>query len=95
MAQTIVIKLVTGDEWIAQRTITLDNSTQYVLSKVRHLKMMADRNGRPALTLAPICLGNVEQDELVLDSRFVVFSMPVDPNLERQYLQEVTGIQLA
>jgi len=90
---TITIKLISGEEWIAQRTNTLDDNL-FVLSKVRKLQLVPDNKGRPALMLTPITHGNVDCDELTIEKRIVMFHLPVDAAFERQYLQEVTGIQL-
>ncbi len=91
--KVITIKLVSGEEWIAKHQETLDKDT-YVLSSVRKLQLVPDGKGGAGLALVPVLMGNVDADEIVLKSGHVIASTAVDATFEKQYLQEVSGIQL-
>ena len=91
--EVITLKLVNGEEWIAKRRRTLDDDT-YVLESVRKLQLVPNGKGGTGLALLPIVMGNVDADEVVISAKHVIMSIAVDSTFERQYLQEVSGIQL-
>ena len=91
--KVITLKLVSGEEWIAKHQETMDKEF-YVLETVRKLQVVPNGKGGPGLALTPILMGNVEAEDFVIARQHVLLTVPVDPEFEKQYLQQVTGIHL-
>lgn len=91
--KVVTLKLVSGEEWIAKHVDTLD-TTSITLESARKLQLVPNGKGGMGLALTPIVMGNVEADKLTISRNFVMVELPVDADFERQYLQEVSGIQL-
>lgn len=92
--KVVTIKLVSGEEWIAKHQETLDDSDRLILEDARKLQLVPNGKGGAGLALTPIVMGNVELGSVELNRRHVMLVLPVDSNFEKQYLQEVSGIQL-
>lgn len=91
--QVVSVILVTGDEWIGQVVQTLDENT-VTLNRVRKLQVVPTQKGTPGLALMPIVMGAVDADNVVIKKSHIITTIPVDSAFEKQYLAEVSGIQL-
>ncbi len=92
--RTVTIKLINGEEWIGQE-VELIGSPNLTLERVRKLQIVPSPKGGPGLALMPILMGNVDADRVTINLNHVIIKLEVSPDFERQYLQEVTGIQLS
>jgi hypothetical protein len=92
--KVITLKLTSGEELIAKHQETLDDSSHFVLEDARRLQLVPNGKGGTGLALMPLLMSNVEKGDFTIDKRHVVIATEVDGTFEKQYLQEVSGIQL-
>jgi hypothetical protein len=93
--KVIGLKLVTGETVIGKWRETLDED-RYMIEDARRLDLVPNPRGGggPALALSPLMMSNVEAGDFEFRKNHVVFAHPVDGEFEKQYLQQVSGIQL-
>jgi hypothetical protein len=91
--QVVSILLTTGVEWIAQDSGSF-GTDKLSLKKVRKIQLVPDGKGGAGMALLPIFMANNNAEDFDLDTKFVVLKHAPHPEFEKQYLQEVSGIQL-
>ena len=95
MTVVVTLKLVSGEEIIGKRKPNfMDSDSLVVLEDARRLQLVPNGAKGMGLALTPILMGNIERGDFPFQRRHVMIECPVDDNFEKQYLQEVSGIQL-
>jgi hypothetical protein len=93
MATVIAIKVTNGEEWIGKHTQTIQGTDIITLADPRRLVVTRTQQGE-GLMLAPIFMSAVDLDSITVPITQIIATIEVDANFEKQYLQEVSGIQL-
>lgn len=93
MATVIAIKVTNGEEWIGKHTPTIQGNDIITLVDPRRLVITRTQQGE-GLMLAPIFMSSVELGSVTVPMTQIIATIEVDANFEKQYLQEVSGIQL-
>ncbi len=94
MATVIAIKVTNGEEWIGKHTQTLQDDGTITLADPRRLQLVPNGKGGMGLALTPIFMASVDLNSITVPVAHVVATIQVDSDFEKQYLQEVSGIQL-
>lgn len=82
-----------GSELIAQQLETL-NPTVLKLTKARKLQVVPNGQGGMGIALTPVFVSNSDAEDFDLDVINVVFRTAPHSHFEKQYMQDVSGIQL-
>lgn len=94
----IVLKLVTGEELIAEKTnqsmniFGTDTNNNFKLKRTRVLQMMQTQNG-VGFGLVP-WLMSAPDSEVDINSNHVISCINAPSDIEKAYLQQVSGLQL-
>lgn len=94
MITTIAIKVTNGEEWIGQHTRQLNDNGVITLDKPRRLQLVPNGKGGMGLALTPIFMASVDLPSITVPTKHIIATIVVDSEFEKQYLQEVSGIQL-
>lgn len=94
MTTVIAIKVTNGEEWIGKHTQQLNDDGTLTLSDPRRLQLVPNGKGGMGLALTPIFMASVDLSSITVPITHVVATIAVDSDFEKQYLQEVSGIQL-
>lgn len=94
MATVIAIKVTNGEEWIGKHTQQLTDNGTLTLADPRRLQLVPNGKGGMGLALTPIFMAAVDLNSVTVPIAHVVATIEVDSDFEKQYLQEVSGIQL-
>lgn len=91
-----VFKLVSGEEVIARVEANLDLSVApyVVLNKPRVITIMPQEGGKVGVALIPLSVNAVDGEYVIIAGGFIGYPQQVNPNLEKRYLSETSGIQL-
>ena len=93
MATVIAIKVTNGEEWIGKYTASLQETDIITLDSPRRLVVTRTQQGE-GLMLAPIFMSAVDLATVTVPKSQVIATIQVEAGFEKQYLQEVSGIQL-
>jgi hypothetical protein len=94
MSVTIAVKLSNGEEWIGQHTQQLQDGSTLELIKPRRLQLVPTGKGGMGLALTPIFMCSQDLESVTVPTQHIVATIAVDRDFEKQYLQEVSSIQL-
>ena len=94
MATTIAVKVTNGEEWLGKHTQQLTDDGTITLQDPRRLQLVPNGKGGMGLALTPIFMASVNLSSITVPIAHVVATITVDVDFEKQYLQEVSGIQL-
>jgi len=94
MSTTIAIKITNGEEWIGKHTQQLTDGEKITLQDPRRLQLVPNGKGGMGLALTPIFMSAVDLNSITIPIAHVVATISVDGDFEKQYLQEVSSIQL-
>jgi hypothetical protein len=92
MSEITLFKLVSGEEIIA--TVSDKNDTRYVASKAMAIGVVQTGPQQYGLQLYPFLKGSPD-GEFELQAHAVMGSMPTPPDLERSYISQTSGIEIA
>jgi len=93
MATVIAIKVTNGEEWIGKHQPSLHDDGKITLQDPRRLMLTRTQKGE-GLMLAPIFMSAVDLPSVTIPAAHIVAVIEVDAAFEKDYLQEVSGIQL-
>lgn len=90
-------KLVGGDEIVAEivRTALGTAAQNWVIKRPLAIKFQPMGQGQIGLALVPWALSNPTIDELHLPEKAVIAQYEPSATVERQYLQQTSGIELS
>lgn len=90
-------KLVGGDEIVAEivRTELGTRSQNWVIKRPLAIKFQPMGQGQIGLALVPWTLSNPTIEELCLNEKAVIAQYEPSATVERQYLQQTSGIELS
>lgn len=94
MATTIAIKITNGEEWIGKHTQQLIDNGTVTLADPRRLQLVPTGKNGMGLALTPIFMSAVELNSITIPTSHIIATISVESDFEKQYLQEVSGIQL-
>jgi hypothetical protein len=94
LTTVIAIKVTNGEEWIGKHTQQLSDDGTITLKDPRRLQLVPNGKGGMGLALTPIFMAAVDLSAITVPVAHVVATIAVDNDFEKQYLQEVSGIQL-
>jgi hypothetical protein len=93
MATVIAIKVTNGEEWIGKYTPTIQGNEVITLDDPRRLMLTRTQKGE-GLMLAPIFMSDVDLKTVSVPKEQIIATIQVSASFEKEYLQEVSGIQL-
>jgi hypothetical protein len=93
MATVIAIKVTNGEEWIGKYTQALHDDGTVTLTDPRRLMLTRTQKGE-GLMLAPIFMSDVDLKAVTVPKDHIIATIEVSAGFEKDYLQEVSGIQL-
>lgn len=91
---TVAIKVTNGEEWLGKYDRPLRDDGTIILRDPRRLQLVPNGKGGMGLALTPIFMSSVDLNEITVPMSQIVATIAVDGEFEKQYLQEVSGIQL-
>ena len=94
MATTIAIKVTNGEEWLGKHVQPLHDDGTVTLTDPRRLQLVPNGKGGMGLALTPIFMSSVDLSSITIPIAQIIATIEVDRDFEKQYLQEVSGIQL-
>lgn len=107
MTKVLAFKIRSGEEVIAKvestRTENVsigsglfkEKAVEWVLSKPHVLRVQQMNNGQLGLSFVPWCLSNPDIAGLILEDDAVLATFEPGSMVERQYLEQTSGISLA
>lgn len=90
-----VLKLVTGDEIIGRYEVMPLDPKRHKMSKVRQVVMQPVGHQQVGIALIPWLASDQDGVVVIRDDRLVCDPIESSEELEKEYLQQTTGIALA
>ena len=98
MSDVVALKLVSGDEIVAElksARFEAEKVTVYTLKRPHLLKFQDMGRGQVGLAFIPYTLSNPTIETIDLPGSAVMFTFSPSGQVEKQYLEQTSGIALA
>lgn len=101
MSEVLAFKIVGGDEVVANVLKTIRSNgvdgdiTSYIVRRPHILRFQQVAPGQVGLAFVPWTLANPTIDRMTIPVEAVILTFSPDENVEKQYLEQTTGLALA
>ena len=101
MSEVLAFKIVGGDEVVANVLKTVRSNgvdgdiTSYIVRRPHILRFQQVAPGQVGLAFVPWTLANPTIDRMTIPAEAVILTFSPDENVEKQYLEQTTGLALA
>lgn len=97
--QVLAFKLLSGEEVIAEvvrRSLTSISAYEWTVRRPHVLRFHPVAPGQMGLAFVPLTLSNPNLETLIIETKSLLFApFEVSAEVEKQYLQQTSGIALA